>query len=67
MTVTYKTGGGVTGNVDADRKEQLVQHLGARPMLLVEWKQLLRDAGVVDLHVEDWSDYASPFRPSMGR
>jgi SAM-dependent methyltransferase len=54
-----------TGNVDAARKEELVQHLGARPLLLVEWKQLLRDAGVVDLHVEDWSDYASPFRPSI--
>jgi SAM-dependent methyltransferase len=54
-----------TGNVDPSRKEELVQHLGARPMLLVEWKQLLRDAGVVELHVEDWSDYASPFRPSI--
>jgi SAM-dependent methyltransferase len=54
-----------TGNVDAPRKEQLVQHLGARPMMLVEWKQLLRDAGVVELHVEDWSDYASPFRPAI--
>src|SRR5690606_22898320 len=54
-----------TGNIDAGRKEQLVQHLGARPLLLVEWKQLLRDAGVVDLHVEDWSDYASPFRPTI--
>ena len=56
-----------TGNVDESRREALVKHLGARPMLLVEWKHLLREAGVVDLHVEDWSDYASPFRPSMGR
>lgn len=56
-----------TGNVDESRREALVKHLGARPLLLVEWKHLLREAGVVDLHVEDWSDYASPFRPSLGR
>ena len=56
-----------TGNVEGSRREALVKHLGARPLLLVEWKQLLREAGVVDLHVEDWSDYASPFRPSFGR
>jgi SAM-dependent methyltransferase len=55
-----------TGHVDPARREILVQHLGARPMILVEWKQLLRDAGVVDLTVEDWSDAPSPFRPSAG-
>lgn len=54
-----------TGNVDPLRREILVEHLGARPMILVEWKQLLRDAGVVDLAVEDWSDEPSPFRPSV--
>ena len=55
-----------TGNVDEVRRERLVEHLGARPLLLVEWKQLLRDAGCVDLHVEDWSDYSGPFRPIAG-
>jgi SAM-dependent methyltransferase len=54
-----------TGDVDEARREILVEYLGARPMLLVEWKQLLRDAGIVDLHVEDWSDYASPLRPRI--
>lgn len=53
-----------TGNVDPHRREVLVRHLGARPMILVEWKQLLRDAGIVELTVEDWSDSPSPFRPS---
>lgn len=53
-----------TGNVDAARRDTLVAHLGARPMILVEWKQLLRDAGVVELVVEDWSDAPSPFRPA---
>jgi SAM-dependent methyltransferase len=55
-----------TGNVGPERREILVRHLGARPMFLVEWKQLLRDAGVVDLVVEDWSDAPSPFRPAAG-
>jgi SAM-dependent methyltransferase len=55
-----------TGHVDPERREILVQHLGARPLILVEWKQHLRDAGVVDLVVEDWSDAPSPFRPAAG-
>lgn len=54
-----------TGHIDDDRKETLVQHLGARPLLLMEWKQHLRDAGVVDLHVEDWSDLSSSIRPTL--
>jgi ubiquinone/menaquinone biosynthesis C-methylase UbiE len=53
-----------TGHVDDARREILVQHLGARPMLLVEWKQMMREAGLVELVVEDWSDQPSPFRPS---
>lgn len=53
-----------TGNVDPARREILIEHLGARPMILVEWKQMLRDAGVVELLVEDWSDAPSPFRPA---
>lgn len=56
-----------TGHVEENRREVLVEHLGAHPLLLVEWKQHLRDAGVVDLHVEDWSDSPSPFRPSIRR
>jgi ubiquinone/menaquinone biosynthesis C-methylase UbiE len=37
-------------------RELLVERLGMRPHLLVEWKQMLRDAGVVDLQVQDWTD-----------
>lgn len=36
-------------------RELLVERLGLRPHLLVEWKQMLRDAGVVDIHVQDWT------------
>ncbi len=50
-----------TGHVDDQRRDILIQHLGAPPLVLVEWKQALRDANVVDLHVEDWSDQAFPF------
>jgi SAM-dependent methyltransferase len=53
-----------TRSVEPARREVLVAHLGARPLILVEWKQLLRDAGVVELAVEDWSDAPSPFRPA---
>jgi len=52
-----------TGNVADQKREELIEHLGARPMLLVEWKQLLRDSGVVELHVEDWSTQSARNRP----
>jgi SAM-dependent methyltransferase len=55
-----------TGHVDEERREILVRHLGARPLLLMEAKQLLRDAGVVELQVSDWSDRPTPFRPGGG-
>jgi SAM-dependent methyltransferase len=51
--------------VDSARQEVLSQHLGARPMMLVEWKRLLRDAGVENLHTEDWSDEETAFRPRV--
>ena len=50
-----------TGHVDEQRKRILIQHLGAPPLMLVEWKRALREANVVDLQVEDWSDQAFPF------
>ncbi|HEX7050029.1 MAG TPA: methyltransferase domain-containing protein [Longimicrobiales bacterium] len=50
------------GNIDEPSRDLVVQALGVRPLLLVEWKQHLRDAGVVDLYVEDWSDAAPTLR-----
>ncbi len=38
-----------------DARERLVERLGLRPYLLVEWKQFLRDAGAVDIQVQDWT------------
>lgn len=51
--------------VDREREEVLVEHLGARPLVLVRWKQILREAGVVDLHVEDWTAEETAFRPQV--
>jgi len=49
--------------VDETRQRVLSEHLGARPQMLVQWKRLLRDSGVVGLHTEDWSDEGTSFRP----
>ncbi len=52
--------------VDADRRDVLIEHLGVRPFLLVEWKQMLRQAGVVELFVEDLVDAANPWQALLG-
>ena len=52
--------------LEDERRAGLIEHLGVRPLMLVEWKQMLREAGITDLHVEDWSDSAaSQSRPSV--
>lgn len=51
--------------VDEERRAVLSDHLGARPLMVVEWKRLLREAGVEDVHVEDWSDEETSFRPTV--
>lgn len=49
-----------TRKLEPEGEEAVVARLGVRPFLAMEWKQMLRDAGVVDLHVEDWSSAAVP-------
>lgn len=44
-----------SSDIPTDARERVVERLGLRPFLLVEWKQMLRDAGVVDLQVQDWT------------
>ncbi|MBW3534492.1 MAG: class I SAM-dependent methyltransferase [Gemmatimonadetes bacterium] len=51
--------------VDAERSRVLADHLGVRPLMLVEWKRLMRAAGVERLHTEDWSDEETAFRPQV--
>jgi ubiquinone/menaquinone biosynthesis C-methylase UbiE len=53
--------------VDANRRKVLSEHLGARPLMLVEWKRLLVDGGLEQLHTEDWSDEETAFRPQVSK
>ena len=56
-----------TAPVDPERRRILEAHLGVRPLMLVEWKRLLREAGVGELHTEDWTDDETAFRPSVAK
>jgi SAM-dependent methyltransferase len=47
---------------DEVRKQVLSDHLGARPLMAVELRRILKDAGVGELHTEDWIDAATAFR-----
>ena len=51
--------------VDPVRREVLSQHLGCHPIMVVEWKRFLMDAGLDGLHTEDWSDEETAFRPQI--
>jgi SAM-dependent methyltransferase len=51
--------------VEPSRQEVLAHHLGARPLMLVELKRLLRESGVERLHTEDWTDEGTAFRPQV--
>jgi SAM-dependent methyltransferase len=48
--------------VDEQRQRVLSEHLGARPLMVVEWKRLLADTGVQEIHAEDWSVAETSFR-----
>jgi SAM-dependent methyltransferase len=47
--------------VEPRRQAVLSRHLGARPLMLVELKRILRGAGVERLHTEAWSDEDTAF------
>ena len=53
--------------VDPSRRAVLADHLGATPLMVVEWKRLLREAGIMDVHTEDWSDEETAFRPTVAK
>ncbi len=46
--------------LSAEERELVVARLGMRPYLLVEWKRMLRSAGVVDVSVQDWTPGSGP-------
>jgi SAM-dependent methyltransferase len=41
--------------ISTDARELVVERLGMRPYFLVEWKQMMRDAGLVEIDVQDWT------------
>jgi SAM-dependent methyltransferase len=51
--------------VPEDRQRILADHLGARPLMLVELRRDLLAAGVAELHIEDWTDEETAFRPKV--
>ncbi|MGD2124365.1 MAG: class I SAM-dependent methyltransferase [Gemmatimonadota bacterium] len=51
--------------VDEGRKPVLSEHLGARPLMAVELRRTLLDAGVSDLHTEDWTEKDTAFRSEV--
>jgi hypothetical protein len=53
--------------VDENRQRVLSAHLGAKPLMLVQWKRLLKDLAVEDLHTEAWSDEETSFRPQVSK
>lgn len=42
--------------VEESRRQILADHLGARPLMMVELRRLLMGAGVEKLHIEDWTE-----------
>jgi len=48
--------------VSQERKQVLTEHLGAKPLMAVELRRILMDAGVGELHTEDWIDAQTAFR-----
>jgi 2-polyprenyl-3-methyl-5-hydroxy-6-metoxy-1,4-benzoquinol methylase len=45
-----------SSDMSESAREMLVERLGLRPHLLVEWKQMMREAGLVDIQVQDWTE-----------
>jgi ubiquinone/menaquinone biosynthesis C-methylase UbiE len=54
-----------TSELPADTRELLVERVGLRPHHLMEWKAMLREAGVVEIQVQDWSS-GGPTRRNSG-
>jgi len=51
--------------VEESRRRVLSGYLGVRPLMLVEWKRIMREAGLERIHIEDWTDEQTAFRPRI--
>ena len=45
-----------SSDLSESAREMLVERLGLRPHLLIEWKQMMREAGLVEIQVQDWTE-----------
>ncbi|HEX6050191.1 MAG TPA: methyltransferase domain-containing protein [Gemmatimonadaceae bacterium] len=45
-----------SSDLSESAREMLVERLGLRPRLLIEWKQMMREAGLVEIQVQDWTE-----------
>jgi 2-polyprenyl-3-methyl-5-hydroxy-6-metoxy-1,4-benzoquinol methylase len=45
-----------SSDMSQSAREMLVERLGLRPHLLIEWKQMMREAGLVEIQVQDWTE-----------
>jgi ubiquinone/menaquinone biosynthesis C-methylase UbiE len=52
-------------SVDPVRREVLARHLGTPPLMTMEVKKILRNAGARRLHTEAWTDEATSFRGTV--
>lgn len=43
-------------SVESPYRARVVEYLGLRPYHIVEWKRMMRGAGLVELTVQDWKD-----------
>lgn len=51
--------------VEEARKEVLRAHLGVRPIMLVELRRIVMEAGISGIHTEDWTDERTAFRQKI--
>lgn len=45
-----------SSDLSESAREMLVERLGLKPHLLIEWKQMMREAGLVEIQVQDWTE-----------
>lgn len=51
--------------VEKSRRRVLAGYLGVRPLMVVEWKRIMLEAGLERIHIEDWTDEQTAFRPRI--
>lgn len=49
-----------TASLSPRLRDAMAERLGVLPRHVVEWKRLLREAGVVEIEVQDWGDGGQP-------